>query len=138
MAPMAFVVTVEAMRKIKYIEFTDEQMEKVIAKHPFYSKGVIKAGSYKTINKDAPALAYQVLWSAQKKMSPELVYNILKVTFDPKNSKRVLAIHPVMKQMGAKLDLLNSLGIPLHAGAVKYWKEQGLTIPPGLIPPEMK
>jgi TRAP transporter TAXI family solute receptor len=138
MAPMSFVVTVEAMKKIKYIEFTEEQMDKVIAKHPFYSKGTIKAGSYKTINKDAPALAYQVLWSAQKKMDPELVYNILKVTFDPKNRKRMLAIHPVMKQMGAKLDFLNDLKIPLHPGAVKYWKEQGLTIPPGLIPPEMK
>ncbi len=138
MAPMAMVITVEAMRKIKYIEFTSEQMEQVIAKHPFYSKGIIKAGTYKTINKDAPALAYQVLWSAQKSMKPELVYNILKVTYDPKNRKRVLAIHPVMAKLGAKLDLLAALKIPLHAGAVKYWREQGLTIPPVLIPPEMK
>ena len=43
-----------------------------------------------------------------------------------------------MKQMGAKLELLDDLKIPLHAGAVKYWKEQGLAIPPDLIPPEMK
>ena len=138
MAPMAMVVTVEAMRKIKYVPFTDEQMEKVIAKHPFYSKGTIKAGTYKSINKDGSALGYQVLWSAQKNLNPEFVYNILKVTFDPKNRKRVLATHRVMKYLGPKLEFLADLKIPLHVGAVKYWREQGLTIPPVLIPPEMK
>jgi hypothetical protein len=33
---------------------------------------------------------------------------------------------------------MKGLGIPLHPGAVKYWKEQGKDIPPELIPPEMK
>jgi hypothetical protein len=33
---------------------------------------------------------------------------------------------------------MKGLGIPLHPGAVKYWKEKGMDIPAELIPPEMK
>ena len=36
------------------------------------------------------------------------------------------------------IEAMKGLGIPLHPGAVKYWKEMGKDIPPELIPPEMK
>jgi len=29
---------------------------------------------------------------------------------------------------------MKSMGIPLHPGAVKFWEEQGLSIPPELVP----
>lgn len=31
--------------------------------------------------------------------------------------------------MAPKLDGFEALGIPLHPGAERYWKEKGLTIP---------
>jgi TRAP-type uncharacterized transport system substrate-binding protein len=40
--------------------------------------------------------------------------------------------------MSASLEPMKGLGIPLHPGALKYWKEKGMTIPAELIPPEMK
>ena len=34
--------------------------------------------------------------------------------------------------------VLNSLACPMHPGAIKYFRDKGLTIPDNLIPPEMK
>jgi TRAP-type uncharacterized transport system substrate-binding protein len=31
-----------------------------------------------------------------------------------------------------------SLNIPLHVGAYKYYKEMGVTVPDALLPPELK
>jgi len=62
---------------------------------------------------------------------------MLKVAFDPKHAKQIGKIHKHLKSLSASFDGMTSLGIPLHPGAVRFWKEQGLDIPTELMPPEM-
>jgi len=62
----------------------------------------------------------------------------LKVAYDPKNKTYLNSVHRQFEGMTPALEPMKGLGIPLHPGAVKYWKEKGLTIPAELIPPEMK
>lgn len=136
-APMPAIVTVEAMKKIRLIALTDEEFEKVLAKFPPYKRSLMPAGVYKTWKKEYPCIAFQVYWAGHKKAKPEWIYKLLKVAFDPKNAKTIGRIHRQWKTLSASLNSMKSMGIPLHAGAVKFWKERGLTIPSELIPPEM-
>jgi TRAP-type uncharacterized transport system substrate-binding protein len=39
--------------------------------------------------------------------------------------------------MTPSFQVFKGLKVPLHAGAVKFWKEKGEKIPSELIPPEM-
>ncbi|MFH1629329.1 MAG: TAXI family TRAP transporter solute-binding subunit [Pseudomonadota bacterium] len=136
-APMPAIVTVEALKKIRLIELSDDEIKKVLAKFPPYKKTIMPAGIYKTWQKEYPCIAFQVYWVAHKETDPERVYQILKVAFDPKNTKSIHAIHTQLKPLSPSFDAMKSMEIPLHPGAVKFWREKGESIPPELIPPGM-
>jgi TRAP transporter TAXI family solute receptor len=137
-APMSAVVTLEASHKIRVLGFTEAEFKKVFAKSPFYYKTTLPAGVYKSWNKPTDLIAFQVYWIAHEKFDPEAVYKMLKVAYDPANKDYLKSVHRQFGGMSAALQPMKGLGIPLHPGAVKYWKEQGMDIPAELIPPEMK
>ena len=136
-APAPVIVTAEALHEIRLLELTDAQFDKVLNKYPSYIRSKIKAGTYKSLKKDSPCIAFQVYWAGHKNADPESVYRMLKVAFDPKNAKKIGQIHKHLKSLSAGFEGMQSLGIPLHPGAVRFWKEQGMDIPAKLIPPEM-
>ena len=137
-APMAAVVTLEASRKIRVLGFSDAEFKKIFAKSPFYYKTTLPAGVYKSWNQPTDLIAFQVYWIAHEKFDPEAVYKMLKVAYDPANKDYLKSVHRQFGGMSAALQPMKGLGIPLHPGAVKYWKEKGMDIPAELIPPEMK
>lgn len=136
-APMAAVVTLEASHKIRLLELTDAEFKKVFTEIPFYYKATMPARVYKTWDKPYPCVAFQVLWTAHKDLEPEYVYQMLKVVYDPKNADYLKSVHRQLTTMTPSFHVLKGLGVPLHAGAVKFWKEKGEKIPAELIPPEM-
>ncbi len=133
-APMANVVTLEATHKIRMVEFTPEDLDTIVKKFPAYSKSVMPAGTYKTWKKDYPTISFFVYWIAHKRLADKWAYEMLKVAFDPKNKEYLKRVHRQWAPLAAGLDTMKALGIPLHPGAVKFWKEKGLEIPPELIP----
>lgn len=135
-APLPAIVTAEAMHKIRLLELTDEEFRKVLKKYPIYYRSTIPAGVYKSLKNDSPCIAFQVYWAAHQNADPESIYKMLKVAFDPKHAKPIGIIHRHLKSLSSSFDAMKSMGIPLHPGAVKFWKEQGLSIPSVLIPPE--
>lgn len=137
-APMAAVVTLEASHRIRLLGLTDQEYKKVFDQSPFYYKATLPAGVYKTWNTPMECIAFQVYWVAHEKLDPAAVYKMLQVSYDPKNKDYLLNVHKQFAGMSASLEPMKGLGIPLHPGALKYWKEKGMAIPTELIPPEMK
>ena len=137
-APMAAVVTLEASRKIRVLGLSDEEFKKVFAQSPFYYETTLPAGVYKTWNQPTECIAFQVFWISYDKFDPEAVYKMLKVAYDPSNKDYLISVHRQFAGMSPAFKPMKGLGIPLHTGAVKYWKEKGMDIPAELIPPEMK
>jgi len=132
-APMPAVVTVEAMHKIRLIELTDEELDMCVKQYPAYKKTVMPPGTYKSWNKPYKAIGFQVYWAAHKDTDPEVVYQMLKTAFSPKNKDFLGKIHKNLSNLSLPLKGMEQMGIPLHAGAVKYFMEQGKSIPPSLI-----
>lgn len=133
-APMPAIVTVEALKKIRLIPLTDEEIKKVLTKYPAYKKGMMPAGVYKSWDKPYPCIAFQVYLAAHENAKREWIDEILKVLFDPKNKDALASIHRQLKTLSPSLQSLSSLGIPLHPGAIEFWKSKGLSIPQNLIP----
>lgn len=137
--PSAAFIEVEVQRKIRFVSPSDEEIDIAAKANPFFTKDIIPPGGcYKSIQTPTLTPAYKVYWAAHKDFSPDMVYQMLKATFDPKNKDRVQAIHVSMKELGPEFNAMVPMKIPLHPGAVKFWKEQGMSVPNELIPPEMK
>lgn len=137
-APEPVVVTLEATHDIKVLGLTDAEMKKIIAEYPIYYKGYIKPGTYEAVKEPVPVVAFQVFWAAQKDMDADAVYEMLSIAFKDENKEDIKAIYKHLAQLNDGNVALQSLKIPYHAGAVRFWQEQGVEIPDYLIPPEMK
>ena len=132
-APEPVVVTVEATHKIKLISPDDNEFKKITSDYPIYYKGFVKPGTYKAVKEPAPVVAFQVFWAAQKDVDADAVYEMLSIAFKDENKESIAQIYKHLTQLNDGEVALESLKIPYHAGAVKFWQEKGIEIPDYLI-----
>lgn len=119
----------------KMIPLDKEVIDKLSAELPGFIPHVIKAGSYPGQDKDIPTLVYRGLIVTTTKMSEEDAYQITKATWEHRDEWK--DVHKVTEDM--TLDTaLSGVTVPLHPGAVRYYKEKGINVPAELLPPEMK
>lgn len=136
-APMPNLVTAAAKRKIRLITLTDEQIETVVEKYGYYKKSTMPGETYDFWKKDYPCIAFAVYWVAHKELPAKWVEKMLEVGFDPENEDYLARVHVQWTTLKPGLEGMVGIGPPLHPGAVRYWRDQGLSIPSELIPPEM-
>lgn len=131
-----------AQRKFRLLPLTDENLQseawKEHAKKPWNFNGVIPAGTYAgQVNNDRDIIvavnSMQV--SVHKDMSEEDAYKLTKVFFD--NAEEAKNTVATLKQFDENKPFLG-MNIPLHPGALKYFRERGFAVPERLIPPEAK
>jgi TRAP-type uncharacterized transport system substrate-binding protein len=72
-------------------------------------------------------------WVALPRVPDAVVYDMLRVTQAPKNKEVLGKVLNYWLSAGPQFDSLVKMGVSLHPGAVKYWKEQGVKLPQGII-----
>jgi len=125
-----------AFKPIRLLGFSDAQVKTVKAKFPFINFMALKDGEIEGI----PAMTTPVQVIGQFAYSDSLtdaqVEAILTGVVDGKKTQE--AAFPVFKSLDVINDSLALITIPLHSGAVKFYRSRGATVPDRLIPPEMK
>jgi hypothetical protein len=113
-----------ASGRLRLVPFSQGEMNKVNQKHPWIVNGFVRAGLYKGWDKPTKTMMHSAFLLAKKGFSADLVYKVVKSTFD--NLGRLQKGHATFKNMTIK-DLKGGLGIgvPLHEGAKRYYKEAG-------------
>lgn len=110
--------------KVRLLPIDGEVSERLIAENPFFSRGFISAGLYKTV-KNIETLNVRALWVASAKLDDDLVYGITRALWHASNRKLLDNAHP--DGLGIQLETaLVGLSIPLHPGAARYYREAGL------------
>lgn len=133
-APMAAIVSVEARRKIRMIALTDQELDTVIKKFPAYKKAMMPASVYKSWDKPYPCIAFQVYLAANQKVDQDVISQIMDVMMDPANAEFLGRVHRQLKTISPAFDGIEGLAIPLHAGAIKYYKDKGMSVPSKIMP----
>ena len=90
---------------------------------PLYVKGTIPASTYKGQEKDNANLDVWNLLVADKKMSDDMAYTIVKTLFEKKDE--LVAVHREAQNIELAQQAEAS-PIPLHPGARKYYQERGV------------
>lgn len=121
--PSSSVINAATKRDIKLIPISDEMMDKVMEKSPYYSKTVIPAGIYKGMEKDVPTLATPCWWLCYKDLDPDLVYKMTKALWEHRDVLE--KVHSQGKNVTLET-ALDGQPVPLHPGAERYYKEIGL------------
>lgn len=126
--PAAVVEELAVQKPVNLVDFGPE-LEKsgFLAKHKYFQKVVVKAGTYKGIDHDVTLFGAAGYLIAHKDVPEAVVYEFTRLAYSDACIKLVdLAFK------GANLDPKNPLDgniAPVHPGAVKYWKEKGVPMP---------
>ncbi len=120
---------------MKLISLDKEIIDKLVAEMPGWLPHTIKAGSYPGQDKDVLTMSYRGTVVTRADMSEEDAYQITKAVWEYRDEWK--DVHAVAADM-TLATALDGMTVPLHPGAVKYYKEKGMTIPANLLPPELK
>jgi TRAP transporter TAXI family solute receptor len=104
--------------------------KKIVEKIPSFSVGYVPKGTYKSNpDNDFPTLTMWNFMAVHKDAPEDFVYEVVKATFD--NVDILIAAHKSAREV--KPEAIVFSPIPLHPGAVKYYKEKGIALPEALI-----
>ena len=104
------------------VSIDDAHIDQLIASSPYYAKSVIGKDVYGTAG-DAQTVAIAAMILVSNDLSEDTVYEITKTIFEGKSS--------IEHGKAADLDLgfaTSVTSVPFHAGAAKYYAEQGITV----------
>lgn len=98
---------------------------------PGRTTGVIPKGTYQgQLGGDVTTGGGIFTFVVGRKLSEEMVYNFTKSIWD--NLDEIHKTAKILKPLSLKNPFLG-MNMPLHAGAIRYYKEKGLTIPSHLM-----
>jgi hypothetical protein len=98
-------------------------IDALIAKYPYYAKGIISGTYYQGVTNDVPSIGVKAVLVTSSKISDKVVYTVVKTILD--NFDEFKALHPAYKTI-TKKSLLDGLSIPQHPGAIKAFKDDGV------------
>lgn len=132
--PVPAWVEASLTRPMRFFGFTKEQIDTLTEKFPYLARAAIRAGVYR--GQDAVIPTVQ-MWNAgvvHKDMPADFVYELVKTMFA--NRDFLEAVHPTSAEM-IPVNIFY-IKLPLHPGAVRYFREQNVRLADEHIPPEMK
>lgn len=128
-SPNTTVMNLETLHKIKLIAISGEIAENILRVYPYLAKTNLSAENYKSLDQDIPTLAIGATIVTNKDVPADVIYDFVEAVFE--NQESLKDAHPkgapLYKQDAAKLT------IPLHVGALEYYKDNGIDIPERLM-----
>ena len=107
----------------KFVDVSGPVVEKLIADNPYYRVAIVPGSMYQGNEKETQTFGVGATLVTSKKVSDEVVYNVVKSVFE--NLKRFKRLHPALGILKQEEMIKDGLSAPLHSGAMKYYKEMG-------------
>ena len=111
--------------KVRFIAFEPKKLRALIGKYPYYVKARIPISFYPGVlnQEDVPTFAVKATLVTRADVPQDLVYAVTKELFE--NLGAFKKMHPAYQSLTPQ-SMLRGLSAPIHAGALKYYREAGL------------
>jgi uncharacterized protein len=130
-APLPAFKTSEAKEPLKFISLSPEETEAIRKAMPELTPSTITAGTYSSLNKDYQTVGLYNFAIGQADLPDDLVYQLVKAVFE--NVPRLVKAASAASETLPKNVVKNTF-MPFHPGAVRYYREIGISIPDSLVP----
>jgi TRAP transporter TAXI family solute receptor len=120
--PASSIMDLASTRKIDLLALPDDKVAAMRKLNAGYVRKVIPKGTYQGVDHDVQTVGWYTHLIVSAKLPDDLVYEMTKSLV--KNLPRYGGIVKAMKGL-KPADLAEDIGIPLHPGALKYYKEIG-------------
>ncbi|CAH0532554.1 hypothetical protein VST7929_00385 [Vibrio stylophorae] len=100
------------------------EVNKLVKDNSYYAKTTLPAGTYRGTDKDIQSFGVAATLVTTTAMSEETAYVVTKAVFE--NFDTFKRLHPAFANLKKEDMVKDGISIPLHPGAVRYYKEVGL------------
>jgi TRAP transporter TAXI family solute receptor len=130
--PTAAVQELAATTPVNLVSIPQDLHSKLVAQgYRFFIPVNVPKGTYSGMTEDVQTLAVLAMLAVRADVPEDVVYKVLDIMFTYIGELR--AAHARAEAVSLE-KALEGMPIPLHPGAVKYYKDKGITIPPELQP----
>jgi TRAP transporter TAXI family solute receptor len=133
--PHPSITELETTRTVNIFGMSDDVLAGILKEHPYAVAFTIPKSTYKSLTADIKTAAMWNFVVASADMSEKLAYEIVKAVFAEHD--RLVTTHAAAKDTLAR-NIVHNTVLPLHPGAVRYYREIGVDIPAAILPPGMK
>jgi len=126
--PVAAMTQLATTKGMSLHSFSEEDLKKINGIIPAYIPSEIPGGIYEGVSETVKTPAVSALMVVSSDLDEELVYGITKAMWNDNTRKLLDNGHAKGKQITPEtaLDGIAELGVPLHPGAERFYKEVGL------------
>ena len=122
-APVPAMVDLAEQTNITLLPIHGAAATRLRREYPFFAPATLPTGVYRNVD-ETKTLSVGAQWLVSDRLDAKLVYEMTRALWHP-STRRVLDNgHPGGRLIQLK-SALDSLGIPLHEGARRYYKEVG-------------
>ena len=121
--PAAAVTEAATTCDVELISVKGAPIDKLIADNPYYRSATVPGGMYKGTDNDVSTFGVGATFITSTDVPENVVYTVVKAVFD--NFADFKKLHPAFANLNEEQMISDGLSAPLHAGAVKYYKERG-------------
>jgi len=126
--PVAAMIQLDNTKGMELYSFSDAEVKQGNATVPYYIPSTIPAGTYPGVTYDVNTLAVSGILVTNANQDEELIYEITKAMWSDTARKLLDNGHSKGKviTLETALDGVAGIGVPLHPGAERFYKEKGM------------
>ena len=109
---------------VELVPIGGPEAKKILADYKFFGPDKVPAGTYKDVG-EVETVSVNALWVTSAKLPDEQIYGVAKAIWND-NSRKLLDAGHAKGKVIRKETALDGVGIPLHPGAEKFYREIGL------------
>ena len=108
----------------RIISLNSDAEKMLVDANPFYAFATIPTGTYSTTDSDVTTFGVMATFVTSADADENLVYEVVRAVFE--NIDDFRSLHPAFQNLDPARMIMDGLSAPLHPGAERYYKEQGL------------
>lgn len=108
---------------IRIVPLSGPEIKKMQETQPYFADAILPAGTYKGQDDEVKTLAVRAIWATHADVPEDVVYAVTKALYE--NTETLGNVHPKGKEISLE-KALESVSVPLHPGAEKYYTEKGI------------
>jgi len=129
-APTPAIEELAISSPVRILDIPDNVLNGLLsAGYPFYVRQLIPHGTYGMTGQQVSTVAVQAMLAVRNDLTEAVVYDMTKILFTKLDELRTAHTKGNEVTLQTALD---GMSLKLHPGAVKYYKEAGVTVPAAL------
>lgn len=121
----------ETTHEVVVFSLDPADIDRLVAEHPYVSRFVIPAGTYRSLAADLETVAMWNFFIGHADLPEDLVHAIVDAVFA--HHERLVQVHSAARATRPE-NIVHDTFLWLHPGALRWYREHGIEVPAGAVP----